>query len=165
MKKIILTFILFSAISFAQFKEELNKPIDIKKGILSESPSPSLLGFFNPNNFSMHHSFSMSYSAFGNNGVALGVYTNSMAYQFSEKLNVEVDASLVNSPYSSFGNGFADQINGIYLSRAQINYKPSENTFIMLQFRNEPYNYSPYGYYGYPGYFRNSLFEDFPEKN
>ena len=150
----------FSSILFGQFKEDLNKKVDIRQGIISQQPSTSLFNsFFNPNNFNMSHSVSMSYTAFGSQGVALGVYTNSMSYQFNENLNVEVDASLVNSPYSSFGNQFNDQINGIYLSRAQINYKPSENTFLSIQYLNGPINYSPYSYYNRGFFsFRNTWF-------
>ncbi len=165
MKRFIYIFLALAVALSAQFKEELDKPVDIKKGILNGAPSTSLFGFINPNNFSMSHSVSMSYTAMGNHGIALGVYTNSMAYKFNDQFNIEVDASLVNSPYSSFGNDYADQINGVYLSRAQLNYKPTENTFIMLQFRNSPAGYSPYGYYGYPGFYRNSMFDDFPNGN
>lgn len=148
MKKIIFILLATAFIVNAQFKEELEKPIDLKSGMFTQQPSSLFAGFINPQNFSMKHQFSMSYSAFGGNGVALGVYTNTIGYKFTEKLNVEVDASLVNSPYSTFGQGFSDQINGIYLSRAELNYQPYENFFIQVQYRNTPAGYfSPYDRY------------------
>ncbi len=150
MKKIIL-FLLVAAFSvnYAQYKDQLNKPIDYTSGILNGNSS-SLFGFINPDNFSMHHSFSLSYQTFGGSGLALGVYTNSMMYKISNALNVQADISVVNSPYNSFSKDFAKQINGVYLSRAQINFKPSDNTSIMLQYSNSPMSYySPYGYNGF----------------
>ena len=162
MKKILLILLATAfSVNYAQFKEQLEKPIDYKSGILNGNES-SIFGFFNPANFSMHHTFDLSYQSFGGGGLALGVYTNSMFYKISDQLNVQADISLVNSPYNSFSKDFAKQINGFYLSRAQINFKPSENTSIILQYRNVPMSYySPYNYgygfgyspfYGYDNY-------------
>jgi hypothetical protein len=95
----------------------------------------------------------MSYSAFGSNGIALGVYTNSMLYNFTDNLNIQADISLVNSPYSTLGQDFQNNLNGIYLSRAAVNYKPWKDVFISLQYRQLPYYYSPYS-----GYYGNSMF-------
>jgi hypothetical protein len=148
MKNILYILLLLSTISFAQFKSDLDKPVDIKGGIVNNSPSSFLLGFINPQNFQMNHSVSMSYSSFGGEGMALGVYTNNMSYKFSENLNIEADVSFVNSPYSSLGEGHSKQINGIYLSRAQLNYKIADNFKVMVRYNQVPNSfYSPYGYY------------------
>jgi len=89
----------------------------------------------------------MSFSSMGSNSLALGVYTNSMFYKVADNLNIEVDASLVHSPYSSFGKDHQNMINGIYLSRAQINYQPWENFNVIMQYRTLPDGYSsPYGW-------------------
>lgn len=159
MKNLIIIFLLASTALFAQFKEELNKPVNIKAGIINQNPSSFIFGFINPDNFKMNHSFSMSYSAFGGQGVALGIYTNSMSYQFNDQLNVEVDASLINSPYSTFGQGYADQINGVYLTRAQVNYRPAENWFISLQYLNSPTGF--YNNYWNRSFFGRNGFDDF----
>jgi hypothetical protein len=164
MRKLI-TFLLFFSFFFiaeAQFKEELNNKTSIREGFLSKDLSSNIFGFIDPSKFSMNHSVSMSYSAFAGQGVAMGVYTNSMRYDFNSNLNVQVDASIVNSPYNTLGDGFKNSINGIYLSRAAINYKPSENTAISIQFRQGPgayYNsyYSPY-YLMSPSFDRETLF-------
>jgi len=158
MKKLTIIFLIFtSSISFAQFKGDENKPLNIKENILSDNTSGSLLGFINPENFSMSHSFGLSYSTFGKNGVALGVYTNHMAYKFSDNLNVQLDASLVNSPYNSLGDSFTKSINGIYLDRAQLNYRPSKDFNISVMFSNSPNNY--YNNFGY-GFGRYSYFSN-----
>ena len=121
-------------------------------GITNYSPSGFLSNFLNPNNFQMNHSVGMSYSTIGGSGVALSTYTNSMALRLTENLNIEVDASLVASPYSSFGKEHQKSINGIYLTRAQLNYKISDNSHLMIQYLNLPpgtyynnyYNSSPF---------------------
>lgn len=158
MKKIIFLFLLvFTTLSFGQFKDQLDNPPSVYDGIVRNNNSSMFLGFLNPNNFSMHHSFGMSYSSFGNNGMALGIYTNSMMYKFNDKLNVQFDASLINSPYSTFGKGFADQINGIYISKAALNYSPSKNFHINIQYSQSPFG-SYYNPYGFSGFYGNSLY-------
>lgn len=147
MKKVLLILTFISSISFAQFKGDENKPLDIKSGILSSNPVSSIFSFINPENFSMSHSFGISYSSFGSEGLALGVYTNHMAYKFNEDFNFEMDASIVNSPYSTLGESFTKSINGFYIDRARINYNPSKDFNISLMFSNSPYSY--YGNYGY----------------
>ena len=148
LRKIIIISLFVSSISFSQFKDK--KGPTIQDGITNYSPSGFLTNFFNPNNFQMNHSVSMSYTSMGGNGLALSTYTNSMAYRISEGLNVEVDASLVASPYSSFGQEHQNSINGIYLSRAQLNYSPTKNMHLSVQYlRPPPGTY----YYGNSGIF------------
>lgn len=159
MKKIIFIIFIIPVLLAAQFKSEGEKKVNILSGIYNESPSSLSINFFNPENFSMKHSMSMSYSSFGGQGIALGVYTNNMSYKISEKMNIEADISVVNSPYSTFGNDLSKSINGVYLSRAQINYKPADDFFISLQFSRLPYynsyysGYNNFGFYGFGSYF------------
>ncbi len=161
MKKSLLIILFGLTLSLqAQFRDELNKPADIKSGILNDNSS-SLFGFINPDNFKMSHTFEASFQSFGGFGnLALTTYTNSMFYKFNDQLNIQADISLVNSPFNSFSKEFSNQLNGLYLSRAQINYKPSENTSIILQFRSIPGGYySPY-YNDYNPFYRSSLFDN-----
>lgn len=142
-------FILLAVAVNGQFKEDANNKLNIREGFLDPAATSNLFGFINPDNFSMNHSISMSYSAFAGQGVAMGVYTNSMRYDFSNRLNVQVDASIVNSPYNTLGDNFTNNLNGFYLSRAALNYKPTDNTHISVQFSQMPgsYYYSPSPYY------------------
>lgn len=153
MKTLVLILILgIYAGIFAQHKDPGFPTESVKDGIIDPTySSGNLLGFLNSENFHMNHQFSMSYSSFGSNGIALGVYTNSMLYNFADNLNVQADISLVNSPYSTLGQDFQNSLNGIYLSRAAVNYKPWKDVAISLQYRQLPY-YSPFSYYG------NSMF-------
>lgn len=155
MKKIIFIIILlFASSGYGQFKDPAFPTTDIKDGIVDYSAG-SLFGFLNSENFSMHHSLSMSYSAFAGEGVALGMYTNSMMYRFSEDLNVQLDASIVHSPYSSFGKEFQNDLSGIYISRAALNYKPWKDFRVTLQYNQYPgsYYYSPFSNYYNRGFY------------
>jgi hypothetical protein len=157
MRNYFIIFLFLAIITKAQYRDELNNTVDVKSGILNNSSSSSLSDFFNPDNFSMHHSFEMSYSAFGGGGMALGVYTNSMAFKFNDQLMLETDLSLVNSPYNSFGKDFSKNINGIYLSRAQLTFKPLDNMSVIVEYRQLPGGYySPFGFMGYSSFFRDN---------
>lgn len=137
MKTIFVFILLSSVVSFAQFKGDETKDINIRSGIINNNP----FSFIDMSKFSMGHSFEMSYSSFGNNGLALGVYTNKLGYEFNENLTFQLNTSFVNSPYNSFGDNFSKNINGIYIDSARLNYSPSEKFHIILEYSNSPLNY------------------------
>lgn len=157
MKKLfVFIFAVMIGTGYSQFKPKGLSTEHVSDGIINQSQGTPLLGFLNSSNFQMHHSYDVSYSSFGGNSLALTTYTNSMFYQFSSNLNVQVDASVVYSPYSSLGKNFENNINGIYLSRAAINYQPWKDVFISVQYRNLPVTY----YSPFSGY-RNNFFNRF----
>lgn len=179
MKKIIMLFVLlFCSMTFGQLKADIDKPLDVTSGILRKAQSSaadaldkpsiennknSFLGIFNPANLTMHHSFGLSYTGFGGSDyMALGVYTNNLAYKFNDRLNFIMDASVINSPYNSFGKDFSKALNGIYITRAALNYKISNNANISVEYRMLPmgmgYGYNPYGFSSFGRY---SMFNSF----
>ncbi|MFT4604304.1 MAG: hypothetical protein ACI9W4_001034 [Rhodothermales bacterium] len=110
----------------------------------------SLNKYFSPEHFKMSHSVEMSTSSFGG---SLGMYTNSMAWQFSSKLAARVDVALAYAPDgSTTGNLSPGALNGnggrIFLRNAEVAYRPTENTLFQFSVRQSPQgNYmSPYGY-------------------
>jgi hypothetical protein len=152
MKKVLfitMLVILAVSFSFAQFKSELdNKNVGMPQ--ILKSNDNTVLGFINPENFSMKHSYSMSYNSLA--GMALGVYTNTMSYKFNENLNIEADISLAHAGLGSYSKALADQLTGLYLSRAEINYRPYDNFIIQLRYERPTYPY--YGYYNpFYGYY------------
>ncbi len=159
MIKLLLILIVTSISAFGQFRDDgLNQP-KVKESMVDQS-SGFAFGFLNSENFQMRHSFSLSYSSFGGQGISLGSYTNSMFYKLMSNLNVQMDVSVLFSPYSSFGQNFQNDINGVYISRASVNYRPFKDMQISIQYRNLPY-YNPYfgsgnGFYGNP-FFGSSL--------
>lgn len=124
-------------------------------------PSSGLFDFFNPENFKMRQSYSMSYTSLGGHGLALGMYTSSMLYKFSEEVDARVDVSIQHSPYSTFDRRIQNSLSGIFLNRAEINYRPTDKMLFRISYRQIPFGlygtYSPYaGFYrgleNYEGY-------------
>lgn len=140
------------------------KTIDDKKPSDYKSSGNLLLGFINPNNFSMRHSFNVSMMNTATGSVSLTSYVNSMNYSFSKDLNISADVKVQYSPFASsragtsYSTALQNNLSGIFLSRASMNYKISDNAVINLEYRRydeSDYfnNYmNPYGYYGYNGF-------------
>ena len=160
MKKFLLLFVLISAGINAQFKNTGNEPTSVKEGIVTEN-SNALFGFLNSDDFIMRHSFSLNYTSFAGQGVSLTNYTNSMFYRLMNNLNVQLDVSVMYSPYSTLGDQFQKDISGIYVSNAAINYYPWNNFSVHLQYSAMPYGYgfyNPYFGYGNPFSFSSGIY-------
>ncbi|QQS37057.1 MAG: hypothetical protein IPM56_03640 [Ignavibacteriales bacterium] len=158
MKIILIMMLLIAGFqTYAQFKNPVTPTESVRDGIVNTN-SGSFLGFLNENNFRMNHSFGVSYSAFGSNGLALTTYTNSMMFKLADNLNFNMDASIIQAPYSTLGKDFENNLNGIYLSKAELNYRPWDNFQISLQYRNIPGGY--YNPYGYSRSFYNPFYYD-----
>ena len=137
----------------AQFKSQVTS--QSRPAITDGGPSimSTLFGWFDPERFHMRHSVQFSYQTLGSGeGYSLGTYTNSMLYQVTDNLNARADISFSYSPYNSFSKygGSASMLNNVYLSRAEINYRPTENMLLQVQYRQLPFSpfyYNPF-YYG-----------------
>ncbi len=128
----------------AQYKNQRPEQTSVVNSLYRPAPSISgMLSWFNAQNFRMKHSFSMQYISGGGGGLSLASYTNSMFYQISSSINTRLDVSLIGSPFGQYSK--QDNFNRLLISRAELNYKPSENFYIQLQYRQLPISY--YGYY------------------
>jgi hypothetical protein len=141
--------LLGSALAQAQFKSQVEQESRVSEGLMSQSAPQFFLGWFNPDKFHMRHSFDLSFTTFGNNSLSLGSYTNSMSYEFADNLMARTDISMSYSPYNNLPmvHGKKNDLSSIYLSRAQLDYRPWENVLVQLQYRSLPYGsyyYSPY---------------------
>ena len=151
-----------------QFRSQVQYETRVAEAMVQDNTLPSVLfGWFDASKFQMRHSVSFGYSTFGGEGMSLGTYTNSMRYQFAENFDARADVSISYSPYntlSKYGQGF-NALSGIYLSNAQINYRPWENTLITLQYRRAPYPgyFGAFGnpFYGYSGAFGDPFYDPF----
>ncbi|MFH0992376.1 MAG: hypothetical protein V1799_20440 [bacterium] len=141
----------------AQFKSSPELNTSVTGSLFRTENNSFLFGLFDPSKLSMRHSFSLSYSSFGGQGLSLGVYTNSMMYQFNDQLDIQADISLMHSPFSSFGKQFEKDLSGIFLSKAQLNYRPSKNMLFQIDFRQLP-PMAGYGQYGWPNYYDDYSF-------
>jgi hypothetical protein len=146
---LLVIFLLSATLTFAQYRDSGFETNSVKEGIVSENSS-ALFGFLNSDDFIMRHSFSLNYSTFAGQGMSLTSYTNSMFYRLMNNLNVQLDVSVMYSPYSTLGEQFQKDISGVYISNAAINYHPWDNFSVHLQYRSMPFGYGYYHpFYGY----------------
>ncbi len=139
MKPLIFSLLFVSLPLMAQFKQQVESRPSVSESLVLPQNSGFLFGWFDPSRLSFHHSYSLSYMTAGGQGLSLGVFTSSLYYKFSEPLDVQFDVSMQHSPFSSFGN--TKDLSGIYLSRAQLNYRPSENMLLQIQYSQLPSMY------------------------
>ncbi len=148
--------ILMQGSAAAQFKNQQNEEkAKVSDSMIKPDESSIILGFFDPANFSMRHSYSFSYYLMSGRSVGIGMYTNSMFYKVSDLLNMHLDVSAMHSPFNSFGRQYQNDLSKIFISRAEVNFQPWSNFLIRLQYQQIPYNayynrlYSPFYYYPY----------------
>lgn len=148
----------------AQFRGEEPGLPSVREGVYRNNGSNNIFGFFNPDNLEMRHSLAVSYGSYGDQGLGLTMYTNSLRYRISEPLSVRADISMMFSPFGSLGSQMRQDLSGIFLRRASVDYRPTKDMHISLQYRNDPYSlygrHSPYGYDGYRSGFGGGLFFD-----
>lgn len=135
----------------AQLKSQEQTHPTVASSLVRPAPGMSgFLGWFDPENFAMRHSFSLQYMSGGRYGLSLATYTNTMFYKIADPLDVRFDVSLQGSPFGHHGFGQQTDFSRLFLSRAELNYRPWENVHIQFQYRQFPWN--AYGYYS-PLYF------------
>lgn len=150
----------------AQLRENVHAQQAQAKLYGSDGPSFSLNQLFSPDYFRMHHSYEMSFGSYGGGTSSLGMYTNTMMFQFNSKLAARVDVAFAHQP---LGGGVGqklglEQDNGrFFLRNAEVAYRPNERMQFHFSVRQSPYGgyMSPYGYYGQShGGFGSSRYQD-----
>ena len=136
----------------AQLKSQMHADESASASMVRQSPGTwggglsSFFGLLDPNRFMMRHSFALNYLSAGGTGLSMASYTNSMFYRIADPLDVRVDVTLQGSPFGPTAGMDRNDLSGIYLSRAELNYKPWDNVFMQFQYRQMPYSL----YYGNP---------------
>ena len=139
--RMLLTVLLLAAgvgVVSAQFKARPETRPTSGSSLVREDGGNFLLGWFDASRFQMRQSYGLTYSTMGGKGISVGEYVNSMMYQISDPLSVQFDVSLMHVPFSSYGDKLSQGLSGLRLSRAQLDYRPSENTWFQIQFRQIP---------------------------
>lgn len=160
---LIISIILISSFGFAQQKSQL-KPFDLGSILRSLTTNPagkfSLLGI-NPNNFTMQHSYEMSFFSFGGKSITQAIYLNTLKYKISDPLSFTFQWGVHHQPFGGLlKNNISSQ--GAFISGAELKYKPNDKLMIKLQYRSypngviSPYYYNRYYYdrFGLSGYHR-----------
>ena len=143
----------------AQLRQDAhNQEVQSQLYDAQSGPAFSLNRLFSAQHFKMGHSYEMSMGSFGGVSSSLGMYTNTMRFQFSSKLAGRVDLAYAFSPFGGSNMlGASQGMQGRFLLRnAEIAYRPSDKVQLHFSVRQSPYGgyMSPYGYGGYGGYGR-----------
>ena len=147
---LIVGIVLTSSLGFAQQKSQA-KPLDLSSILRSLTTKPtgqfSLLGI-DPNNFSMHHSYEMSFFSFGGRSLTQAIYLNTINYKIADPLSLTFQWGVHHQPFGGFlKDNLASQ--GAFISGAELKYKPNDKMMIKIQYHSYPNSViNPY-YYGY----------------
>jgi len=130
--------IIFSGMAVCQFRSQPEARSSVAGTLIRPDDGGLLFGWFDPSKFTVRNSYSLSYTTSGGKGYSIGELTSNLAYQISNPLSVQFDVSLMHSPYNNLGGDFAKDITGIYLTRAELDYRPSKNMLLQIQYRQLP---------------------------
>jgi len=80
----------------------------------------------------------------------MGMYTNSMMWQFNSDWAARVDVSVAHPFTQTNNSAFGQQDTEVFLRNAEVAYKPSDNFQVRMQVQQNPRSryMSPYGRYG-----------------
>ena len=139
--KTVLILLLFTTIAVTQFKSQPEARSSAGEALIRPDDGSLLFGWFDPSRLTIHNSYSLSYTTSGGKGYSLGALTSNIGYQLSNSLSAQFDVSLLHSPFNNLGGNFANDISGIYLTRAELNYRPSKNLLFQIQYQQLPAMY------------------------
>jgi hypothetical protein len=139
--KTVLILLLFTTIAVTQFKSQPEARSSAGEALIRPDDGSLLFGWFDPSRLTIHNSYSISYTTSGGKGYSLGALTSNIGYQLSNSLSAQFDVSLLHSPFNNLGGNFANDISGIYLTRAELNYRPSKNLLFQIQYQQLPAMY------------------------
>lgn len=135
-----------------------------KAGDLVNAPSGMGWGLLDPSRFRMRQSYSLSYMSGDAGSGSVGMYMNTIEYQLFKPLTLHVGLGYLHQPFGSRGANSAGLAvdDGFFIPSAGLEYRPSENFLLMVDFRQYPSGTSPYSRWGYGGwtpYGRSNLFD------
>jgi len=103
----------------------------------------------------MSHSYSISYFSMGGRGMTIGMYVNSIRYQISNPLTLNLSLAWVHQPGNFLlrDRGTATDY-GRILPSFSLEYRPSDNFFLEIGYHSIPAYLYPGTGAGFPGEFR-----------
>jgi len=110
----------------------------LSDGPSSYSPAKSSFSLFDPNRFSMSHSYSFMYSSSKTGSQSLGMYLNSIEYQVADPLKIKLDIGYLHRPGSFLSSGGSTSNKGVIVPSFSINWKPSKNILFRFDYQQAP---------------------------
>jgi hypothetical protein len=160
MIKILFVFVLLffgTEAAQSQFRGQEPRNPSVADGVTRSAVSESPL--FSLDRLEMTHSVTMSYGMSGDHGLGGSMYINSLRYSISKPLSVRADIGMMLTTFGSASSFIQNDISRIFLKRASVDYVPSKDFRLTLQYRNEPY-LSRYGGWNHGTGFGYDLFDE-----
>lgn len=105
----------------------------------------SKFSLFDPDRFSMQHSYSVSYISSNGHGQTIGLYLNSMRYQISRSVDLDVTLGWLHQPSQVFSRNEQGVNNyGRIMPNVRLLYQPSEKFRFQVSFESMPGVYTDY---------------------
>lgn len=146
----ILILVLMPGVLFGQLKKDTN-PVDIPtKLAFGQGGGKGFFGILglDPSRLHISHAYQMSYFSGAGRDGTLGMYLNTMSYQFSQSVDMKLQWGIAHQPFGgNFGNA-PRLMNSPFISGAQLRYRPSDKFQIQLNYQSLPY--WSVGYYRRP---------------
>jgi hypothetical protein len=134
----------------AQFREtaQQNRSVQTQLYDSGSAATNALQSLFGAEHFRMSHSYQASFSSFGGNAASMGMYTNSMMWQFNSDWAARMDVSVAH-PFTR-GSAFGRQETEVFIRNAEVAYEPSDNFQVRMQIQQSPHGryMQPYGAFG-----------------
>lgn len=113
-------------------KKTIFKPDDFVR-----KPGGFLHKLIDPSKFEMQQSYSLSFMSDGRRSGNLGLYLNTLNYQFSDPLMMQIRVGVMHQPLG--GNQMVSEKNGqVFLQRAMLRYQPMDNMSVTLDYQSYP---------------------------
>jgi len=137
MKKMILILVCVSGMLFAQNPDGLATG---KSSNIFESPKGFMDSLLDPSKLSISHSYSMSFSRFGNQSLNQGLYLSTIRYQPTDAVEMQLRIGMLHQP---FGQSPLNQdTNGrVFIQRAMMRYQPTSSMTLTFDYQVLPSNY------------------------
>ncbi|MFC1584619.1 hypothetical protein ACFL5V_03625 [Fibrobacterota bacterium] len=115
--------------------------------------SGSGISFLDPGKFSMSQSYSTSMAYSGGESYSFGLYLNTLTYQLFKPLTFSIDLGIYTPFHSTTpaytSGGDIEDMSSLVLPRIGLEYQPTKNTLISVQYFNvndASRSYGPFGY-------------------
>jgi len=147
--------VVLPSLVIGQYRRQ-EKPVLISQELVRPTTNPFAgLSILDPNKFSMSHSFSMSFFSLDGKGVSQGLYLNTITYQIANPLLFRLQWGIQSYPYNSLAKGHPAFQSGLFLSGAELQYRPNDKFEMKFQIHQMPY-YQPYDNSWYRNPYRSS---------
>ena len=115
------------------------------------TPVPTPFSLLDLSRIKWSHSYSVSFFSGGGQSGQLGVASTSMFYEFNDKLSLQVNLGILHNPGALWGD--KNNNNATLLPGFRLDYRPTDNVFMSVEYQQVAGGMYPYGFGRYSRYY------------